>query len=155
MNSCICGNERPFEACCQRFLSGQAWPQTAEELMRSRFSAYATGAIDYVVETEVDADRQIIENWAAGTRFTRLRVLECRAGGPEDQQGTVTFEADFENSSTGRGTHRETSSFERRDGRWYFVSGKHNPARSGESRVGRNDPCPCGSGKKYKKCCLA
>ena len=150
MQSCPCGQSRPLEACCGPFLEGQARPETAEQLMRSRFSAYATGNIDYVCETEENPDRSTIENWAHSTSFKRLRVLSAERGGVEDETGTVTFEADFETRGQ-TGTHRETSQFRRLDGRWMFVRGQHNPVRVGP-KVGRNDPCLCGSGKKFKKC---
>ncbi|MBT9588953.1 YchJ family protein [bacterium] len=156
MEICPCGNSRPLEACCQPYLTGQSRPETAEQLMRSRYTAYATGAIDYIVETEFEPDREVIENWASTTRFVQLRVLDREAGGPDDESGTVTFEADFEGlakSSRGPGTHRETSQFRKEDGRWLFLRGKQNPLRQAP-KAGRNDPCPCGSGKKFKKCCL-
>lgn len=152
MQTCPCGQDRPFEACCGPFLEGQSLPATAEQLMRSRFSAYTTGNIDYICETEENPNRDTIENWARSTSFKRLRVLASEHGGPEDEAGTVTFEADFETNGQ-NGTHRETSQFHKREGRWIFLRGQHNPLRAGP-KVGRNDPCSCGSGKKFKKCCL-
>lgn len=152
MQTCPCGQNRPLEACCGPFLEGQSQPETAEQLMRSRFSAYATGNIDYVCETEENPNRDTIENWAGSTSFKRLRVLSTEKGGAEDETGTVTFEADFETKGQ-PGTHRETSQFRKVEGRWIFVRGQHNPLRIGP-KVGRNDPCACGSGKKFKKCCL-
>lgn len=152
MESCPCGNDRPLEACCGPFIEGARRPNTAEELMRSRFTAYATGNVDYICDTEQDPQRKTIENWAKSTQFKRLRVLASELGGSEDEVGTVTFEADFVTNGEA-GTHRETSQFRKQEGRWMFFSGQHNPVRTGP-KVGRNDVCPCGSGKKFKKCCL-
>ena len=152
MQTCPCGQDRPLEACCGPFLEGQSQPETAEQLMRSRFSAYATGNIDYICETEENPNRDTIENWARSTSFKLLRVLSTEKGGEQDEVGTVTFEADFETQGQ-TGTHRETSQFCKLEGRWVFVRGQHNPVRVGP-KVGRNDPCTCGSGKKFKKCCL-
>ena len=122
--------------------------------MRARFSAYATGNAEFVVKTEIDGDLQAIKNWIERVQFRGLRVLDSSRGGPEDSEGTVTFEADLDGPE-GAATHRETSTFERdTEGHWIFVKGRHNPLRTGP-KVGRNDPCPCGSGKKYKKCCSA
>jgi SEC-C motif-containing protein len=119
--------------------------------MRSRYTAYALGDVDYIEATEIEADRKSIEDWVRATRFLALRVLETHGGQLHDQSGRVVFEADYEVSGQ-RGVHRETSEFTRRDGRWWFVSGRQNPLRQG-AKVGRNDPCPCASGKKAKKCC--
>lgn len=152
MQTCPCGQDRPLAACCGPYLEGQAVPETAEQLMRSRYSAYSIGNIDYICETEESPNRDTIENWARSTRFKRLRVLAGERGGKEDETGTVTFEADFETNGE-NGTHRETSQFQKHEGRWIFVRGQHNPMRAGP-KVGRNDACPCGSGKKFKKCCL-
>lgn len=152
MSNCPCGNDRPLEACCGPFLEGQRYPDTAEELMRSRFTAYATGNVEYICETEENAQRDTIENWSKSTQFKRLRVLASEHGGKGEDAGTVTFEADFETNGQ-PGTHRETSQFHKKDGRWLFLRGQHNPMRAGP-KVGRNDPCACGSGKKFKKCCL-
>ena len=152
MQTCPCGQDRPLEACCGPFLEGQSQPETAEQLMRSRFSAYATGNIDYICETEENPNRDTIENWARSTSFKCLRVLSTEKGGEGDEVGTVTFEADFETQGQ-TGTHRETSQFAKLENRWVFVRGQHNPVRVGP-KVGRNDPCSCGSGKKFKKCCL-
>lgn len=152
MDLCPCGTTRPYAACCGRFIDEEALPETAEELMRSRFSAYARGRDDYIVATEPGADPEAVRQWINQVRFVALRVLSAQ-GGSDDEEGTVVFEADLD--SHGRlHTHRETSRFVRREGRWLFVQGKQNPLRV-ETRVGRNDPCPCGSGKKFKKCCLA
>jgi len=119
--------------------------------MRSRYTAYALGNVDYIEATELDADRKSIEDWVRATRFLALRVLESERGQAEDEVGRVVFEADYEVNGQ-PGVHRETSEFCRRDGRWFFERGRQNPIRQAV-KVGRNDPCPCGSGKKSKKCC--
>lgn len=151
MEACNCGDSRPYEACCGRYLEGTDRPQLAEQLMRSRFTAYARGNLDYVVASELNADPEAVSNWMKQTRFLRLRVLSAQ-GGPDDDEGSVTFEADLETAGRAH-THRETSRFRKIDGNWIFIQGKQNPLRV-EASAGRNDPCPCGSGKKFKKCCL-
>jgi SEC-C motif-containing protein len=152
MDTCPCGLARPLDACCGRFLSGSASPETAEQLMRSRYSAYATGNVDYVLKTQEDEDRQRVIDWSKGSTFVALRVLRTEAGAADDQTGTVEFEADYQSEGVLH-THHELSSFARRDGRWVFLKG-HPPTQVRSTpKVGRNDPCPCGSGKKFKKCC--
>ena len=125
--------------------------------MRSRYTAYATGAVDYLLATQVEQDREAVESWAREARFTRLEVLDTGAGGSGDDQGVVEFAATWESRGQTH-VHRERSTFERRRGRWIYVSGetpKTAPLRREAPRVGRNEPCPCGSGRKFKKCCGA
>lgn len=149
--SCPCGNGKPYSACCEIYHLGDSQPTTAEELMRSRYTAYAMGMVDYLVSTDANPNEQSIRDWMQGTKFTALRILATEAGQAEDDRGVVSFEADY--TSNGQQiTHRETSLFEKRQEKWIFVRGKQTPLRTA-SKAGRNDPCPCGSGKKYKKCC--
>jgi SEC-C motif-containing protein len=127
--------------------------------MRSRFSAHCVGAYEYLEATthpdirdEASADE--IRQWSEHMRWTALTVLRTEKGGEEDNRGIVEFQADY----TMRGvpqTLRETSSFVRVDGRWLYEDGHvhSQTVRREEPKVGRNEPCPCGSGKKYKKCC--
>ena len=75
-------------------------------------------------------------------------------GGPEDSEGQVEFIARYAMDGTEH-VHREKSQFRRIDGRWYFSNGQKVGAttiRNEGPKIGRNDPCSCGSGKKYKKC---
>ena len=77
-------------------------------------------------------------------------------GQPEDAEGFVEFKAYYTLGGEDV-THHEVASFRKEDGAWYFVEGepvRQQPFVREEPKVGRNDPCPCGSGKKYKKCCL-
>ncbi|GMU52011.1 MAG: hypothetical protein AMXMBFR33_11570 [Candidatus Xenobia bacterium] len=115
--------------------------------MRSRYSAYALGNVDYLMQTQVAQDRAGVERFARQARFTSLEVLEA----VEDE---VEFVASF---TVGAERHRlhERSRFELREGRWIYVDSttpRGSPVRR-EAGPARNDPCPCGSGKKYKKCC--
>jgi len=76
-------------------------------------------------------------------------------GGEGDERGTVEFIATYRDKN-GIKRHHEIGEFERSDGRWYFLDGKavaQETARRGASKVGRNAPCPCGSGRKFKRCC--
>jgi SEC-C motif-containing protein len=143
-------------------LRGERRPDTAEELMRSRYAAYASGDVDYIVHThdpdrKHEVDRKNTEAWSKQSEWLGLEILRTEKGGPQDDTGEVEFVARYR----ARGVtvnHRERAEFRRHAGRWVFVDGKEiagPPVRREEPRVGRNDPCPCGSGKKYKKCCAA
>jgi SEC-C motif-containing protein len=130
--------------------------------MRSRYAAYALGEIDYILnthdpETAKDVDRGNTELWSKNSRWLSLEILSTDKGQPGDTEGTVEFVARYKLKGV-TVSHRERATFRKNAGRWVFVDGQEITAptvrREGPA-VGRNDPCPCGSGKKYKKCCGA
>ena len=130
--------------------------------MRSRYSAYVVGAIDYLGDTlhpshRSDWDRDATRRWAEDAEWLGLEILDSEAGQSGDETGVVEFAANFKENGELR-RHHERSRFSRVGGRWYYVDGdvpKPRTQRHDGPKVGRNDPCPCGSGKKYKKCCGA
>ncbi len=158
---CPCESGETYKTCCEPFIKGEKEAETAEQMMRSRYSAYTQVAMDYIErthdpktrdETDMEANRE----WAESTKWTGLEILETKQGGVGDEVGTVTFKAKFE-TEEGIQDHQELSLFRKHEGKWYFVDSsdptKKEPITRSEPKVGRNDPCPCGSGKKYKKCC--
>ena len=156
---CPCGNERSYDECCGRFIDGDAKPDTAEALMRSRYSAYATENIDYVLathdpETADELDRDSTAKWAHNSDWQGLEIMRTERGGPDDDNGEVEFIATYTLEGNTY-AHHELSTFRRIDGQWFYVDGemvRPQPVRRESPKVGRNEPCPCGSGKKYKKC---
>jgi SEC-C motif domain protein len=141
-------------------IEGRSFPDTPEALMRARYTAYATRRIGYIVashhpETIGDVDRDGATKLSQEARWLGLEILSTEGGTPGEDEGFVEFVARYE--IRGRQmVHHERSLFRRHDGRWYFHSGQRpkqvSPHRS-PPKVGRNEPCSCGSGKKYKKCC--
>jgi SEC-C motif-containing protein len=125
--------------------------------MRSRYTAYVRGAIDYLIDTHdastrATADRAAITERSRQTEWLGLEIIDTARGGAGDDEGIVEFAA--------RGriggapfTQRERSRFRRHAGRWYYVDGTraHEPRRV-TAAIGRNEVCPCGSGLKYKRC---
>ncbi|GAB4525302.1 MAG: YchJ family protein [Haliangiales bacterium] len=156
---CPCTSGRAFDACCGPYINGDAKPETAEALMRSRYSAYATENIDYVLATHDPATRDEVDpegalTWARESTWEGLTIVDTEAGGPDDQDGVVEFIARYEAQGQHVG-HHERSRFQRIDGVWHYIDGdmvKPKPVVRETPKVGRNEPCPCGSGKKYKKC---
>jgi len=149
---CPCGAGPLYSNCCAPFITGSAIPPTAEKLMRSRYSAYALRHIDWIEETctgtaRAHFDRASATQWASRATFTGLKVLRIADGAPNDTTGIVEFEASFSEGGQAQ-VLRETSLFSREHGRWSYA-GAAPPAKA----VGRNALCPCGSGKKYKRCC--
>lgn len=118
--------------------------------MRARYAAYALGEIDFLVRTAVDADREGIAAWQKRATFVGLRVEQVEAGTERDEAGFVTFAARF--LEDGRCAElRERSRFAKVAGRWRYESGE---SRIVPVALNRNDPCPCHSGLKAKKCHL-
>lgn len=112
-----------FEACCGRLHAGTAVAQTAEQLMRSRFSAFAVGDPDYLLATWHPTTRPAtLALDDDDRRWYRLDVLVAHAGGPFDTSGVVEFEA-YYRTPTGTGTQHETSRFTREQRRWFYLDG--------------------------------
>jgi len=154
--SCPCTSGRAFDQCCGPYLSGTQFPPTAEALMRSRYSAFATGNIDYlhdtlVPDTREDFEREAAEEWARTSEWTGLDIRSTEKGGAGDDEGWVEFVARFRQEGEDR-LHHETGHFTKTDGRWFYADGVRGTRPVRVEKIGRNDPCPCGSGKKYKKC---
>lgn len=171
--NCPCGSSKDYEQCCGPFLSGKALPETAEQLMRSRYTAYTRANIEYIKntlapESRGDFDPKASKEWAEQATWKGLEILSTEKGTSKDKTGVVEFIATY--AMDGEGVdHHEVSQF-RKDskGQWYFVEGDSHTHKEGEDhhhhepiapivrdapKTGRNDPCPCGSGKKNKKCC--
>jgi SEC-C motif-containing protein len=120
---CPCGTGSNYGACCGRLISGRAQARTAEELMRSRYSAYVLGDYDYVFRTWHPRTRPVDVAPAAGVSFTGLQISDIVAGGPEDDLGVVEFTARLRGPD-GLAEMHERSRFSRRAGRWMYVDGE-------------------------------
>ena len=125
--------------------------------MRSRYAAFATANIDYIEETTDPSvrdtfDRDGTTEWAKNSEWMGLEIVSHEKGGKDDKTGEVEFIAKYKYEGVER-LHHERAQFKKHDGTWYFLDGTlvQAPVRA-EEKAGRNDPCPCGSGKKYKKC---
>jgi SEC-C motif-containing protein len=156
MKPCPCQSALSFETCCGPILAGSPAP-TALALMRSRYTAYARGDVAHLARTLAPEHRAGFDaaDVAAGMRETNwlgLEILDTVDGGINDSTGIVEFTARFRAQGLMRALH-ERSRFRRdgTDGGWVYVDGETDvqPAK----KPGRNDPCPCGSGKKFKQCC--
>jgi len=164
---CPCGSKSELEKCCGPFLTGKAKPETAEKLMRSRYTAYTQVDLDYLKKTMVPEAREEFDpdstkEWATGSKWLGLEILATEEGTACDDKGVVEFIAIYEHKGK-KMQHHEISRFRKEGDQWLFVDGeageghpdaaKAKPVQREGDKVGRNDPCPCGSGKKFKKCC--
>jgi SEC-C motif-containing protein len=148
---CFCCSDIPFSECCDPILQDHAKALTPEMLMRSRYSAY-------VLENEAF----LLATWDSSTRpeslslednkvkWLKLTILSSSTQKDINDTGRVEFSAEFLQDDQLCTLH-ETSNFQRNTGLWYYVDGTADVSRK---KLGRNGPCPCGSGKKFKRCCL-
>lgn len=119
---CPCLSGDTSDACCGRLHRGEATAATAEQLMRSRFSAFAVGDAGYLIRTWHPSTRPGDLDLDDDLRWYRLDVLATTAGGPFDTRGTVEFRAFFRGPD-GRGSMHEVSRFVRESGTWLYVDG--------------------------------
>ena len=159
-NQCPCGSGEQYETCCLKFINGSEKPGTVELLMRSRYTAYTKQEIEYIEKTThpdslKQFDRESTTQWAKDSQWMGLEIISVKDGLENDEAGEIEFKAKYIEKKVSR-THHEFSTFKKHNGNWYFLTGDKAPQKpivNTAVKIGRNDPCPCGSGKKYKKCC--
>lgn len=146
---CPCGSLNLFSECCQPLIQSKRPANTAEALMRSRFTAYATQDYHYVLQTYAESKRATltVEELANAAQDTTWLSLDVVSANTESVEFIAVYQA-----SGAFGKLHERSRFVREAGNWRYFDG-HLFDDSGPFTPGRNDPCPCGSGKKFKKCC--
>lgn len=160
--ACPCGTTRVYAKCCEPYITGKKQPPTAEALMRARYTAYATVNIDYLKQSlhpdeRHDFDEKNAREWAQNSEWTGLEIKSVEGGGKDDREGKVEFIAHYRIKDHDL-KHHEIGVFLKENDTWYFTDGKMitgAPVVRTTPKIGRNDPCNCGSGKKYKKCCAA
>ena len=132
--------------------------------MRSRYSAFCVGAIDYLLQTRHSSKRHLdsasdIQTTAQNTQWLKLDIIDSTQGTTLDEQGTVTFRAYYKEGNETCALE-ECSRFLKENNRWFYLDGEHDlkhqkqqsDAKTHVKKGGRNDPCWCGSNKKFKKC---
>lgn len=148
--TCPCGSGIDAKSCCEPIIAGSVQARTADELMRARYTAFVTGRMNgaFVRNTTAPETRGNDTSSSPQIGGLGLDIRRVTAGGADDQTGTVEFVARLLVQSRTE-VHHEISRFRREAGAWVYVDGRFPAA----PKVGRNDPCPCGSGKKFKQCC--
>lgn len=143
---CPCSSGDSYADCCQRYHAGEL-ASSPEALMRSRFTAFVLRLENY-----------LRASWHASTRPTALDLdnfpdwasLRILDSSEQRDKGQVHFQAIYR-LNPGWGYLQEHSQFVRENGRWYYLEGQPH---EGVLKPRRNEPCPCGSGRKFKACCL-
>ena len=151
--SCPCGSER-YSECCQPLHLGQKKAQTAEQLMRSRYSAFAKYEIEYIVQTTAIGQQQALDvkaiaDWSKANQWLKLEVVQAQEK-LDKNHAQVEFKAHYADAKDNLKQvqiHHEVSHFVKHEGAWYFLD------PTSDQKITMKQACICGSGKKFKQCC--
>ena len=152
MNICPCGSLKPFDSCCGLFIFHQEIPTSAEQLMRSRYSAYVLNHMEYIENTMtglalIGFVKEEARKWSSSIKWLGLNVLKhCQI---DLAHAEVEFIIAYQQKEKIIQV-REKSQFIMQDGRWLYLDGQLSPPQV--RRLSANQPCYCQSGKKYKNC---
>lgn len=154
MTLCPCGSKKAQKYCCQMYISGKKKPETAEKLMRSRYTAFYLRNLDYVdyliatlhPHQRKAEDRAELSKSLENTQWLGLTIITTEKGKKNDAVGYVEFEAIYQVNEPGQ--LHERSKFTKVDGQWFYVEGDILPGTTPKP----NSPCWCGSQKKFKQC---
>ena len=153
---CPCGSGKKYGECCEPIIKNTSKALTAESLMRARYTAYVVHEIDFIInsceegEGIADIDKKATEDWSRNSTWNGLKILRTEKGQEGDDEGVVEFTADYTLKQM-HDVHHEVAAFKKINGEWKYVAGNiitTTVKREGE-KIGRNDPCPCGSGKSF------
>ncbi|MFK7001592.1 YchJ family protein [Flavobacterium oreochromis] len=122
MNNCFCGSKKVFQECCEPFILGINKPNTAEELMRSRYTAYCTHQVDYLfytthISTRKFYNRKEILAWASQNNWLKLEIIKTT-------EQYVEFKAYYIDANFQSHCHHEKSTFKKQGEIWYYLEGK-------------------------------
>jgi SEC-C motif-containing protein len=136
-----------------------SWPKSAKALLEARYQAFVSGNVDFIIESHhpesrANLDRNSLEAWSKESQWGGLTIEEVEEG---KEVTFITFTVRYTRGAE-TVNHRERAEFKLVDGKWHYFDSefpKPKTLKRDPELVGRNEPCPCGSGKKYKKCHLA
>jgi len=152
---CLCGSGETYPECCAVYHTGEQQAPTAETLMRSRFTAFAMRNEHYLLATWDTTKRPQTINFSKDeTIWQRLEIVNTKKGGINDSKGIVEFRAYYQLNNNDY-VMKEISRFRKEQGQWLYLDGAVKSVEKADqkSNTGRNAACPCGSGKKFKRCC--
>lgn len=151
INFCPCGSQKQYTECCQPFLDNAYKPDSPELLMRSRYSAYVLKLEAYLLKTWHIRTRPPALNFENNpVKWLGLTILETDADLAEENRGSVRFLAQYLENGVLHSLE-ENSQFVREGSVWYYLNGE---STLDKEKPKRNQPCPCGSLIKFKKCCM-
>ena len=148
---CLCKSNKAYQDCCQPFHQGKTKPSTCEALMRSRFSAFCLQLGEYLFSTyhpDYRGDLTIEQLSEKSLDWKNLTIVDSES---LQKNGYVEFQAWYLHEGE-LSCHHERSNFVKDHDQWLYCDGTFYPSEK-SGKIKRNDTCPCGSAKKYKKCC--
>jgi len=150
---CPCGSNALFAQCCQPIIKNTHKANSAEQLMRSRYSAYAIRNAKYIFDSYAQISQQVqsienIKTWAKQCKWISLQIIDTQT---DNLTATVEFCANYVQKNTLYQLH-EVSKFIIENNYWRYLDGKII-AHCAIQKIKRNDPCPCQNKKKFKLCC--
>ncbi|MGO2321490.1 YchJ family metal-binding protein [Vibrio casei] len=159
---CSCGHPQAYENCCQPIHQNAQLAKHPEQLMRARYSAHVLNDVEFVLKTyhsscKAYEQAESIEE-SVRSHWIELKVIDSQE---QDDEGYVEFKAYFEDNGQSYCLH-ERSRFLKEDNEWRYIDGVIPEEKIvdprllktiADTKIGRNEPCLCGSGKKFKKCC--
>lgn len=158
---CPCCSGNMFKDCCKEIVAGTKFAQTPLELMRSRYTAHVCKEMPHILRTmrgkalKLFDEEKTYDEWFELSTWKKLEIIDAPAVEKYSKEGHVEFKAYYIFKEQEHILH-ERSKFIKEDNQWFYVAGQHkNPLITTSDKIGRNEHCPCGSGKKYKKCCAA
>ncbi len=161
MTQCPCDSGQTLADCCARLIDGHMHAETAESLMRARYTAHTLANTAFILKTHhpatrTDIDEAATAKWARESEWLGLEIVNVEGGGAEEAGARIEFIARYRDAEKHRHTHHELGIFEKYHGQWFFKDAEVPDVkqfRRDKPKQGRNEACACGSGKKYKKCC--
>lgn len=183
MQKCPCCSGKEFTICCEPLLLGKQHAETPEQLMRSRYTAFAQRDVDYIFATMTgpaltNVSREETQAFVDHVKWTGLEIIDIspiksshevnNKNNESDeklesyQEGFVEFAAHYIEDDDAQILSERSRFIKKDNDKWFYISGEHKVVRpektnqisTKKNMPGRNDPCFCGSGKKYKKCCI-
>jgi SEC-C motif-containing protein len=157
--ACPCCSGQTFANCCKDIISGNKLAETPLALMRSRYTAHVCKEMPHIIRTmrgkalKLFDEEKTYDEWFEKSIWQKLEIIEAPEVNKHDKEGIVEFKAYYQLNGVDHILH-ERSKFAKEDSQWFYIAGQNKqPNIVNSNKVGRNDSCPCGSGKKYKKCC--
>ena len=158
-NPCPCCSGAEYTQCCEAIVVGSKIASTPLELMRSRYTAHVVKNMPHIIRTMRGKPLKLFDEektrteWFEQCTWDRLEIIEASEVTASDHEGIVEFKAHYTFEGAQHVMH-ERSKFQKDQGQWFYVARQNNLAGvENSAKIGRNDPCSCGSGKKFKKCC--